>query len=228
MKIITLIGSNRAQKSTSAALTGYMEQQLSAQSHDISRHYARSMFRNQEKRDTFLAELQGMSSEDLLIITAPNYVDSLPAPLLNLFEETLILLGEKALTGKRLLAVFHSGYPERQQRQAGLQIMRCFAKKMGMQWCGGLSFGGTSPIDGQPLENAGPFARKIPPVLDRTVKKITSGELSETDALFLEDVSALPIPLWAAVLMMNTLTRRKARKEKQNIRIQPYKDGSGK
>ena len=36
--------------------------------------------------------------------------------------------------------------------------MRFFAEHMGWRWQGGVGFGGTSPIDGRPLDEAGMFS----------------------------------------------------------------------
>ena len=222
MKVVALIGSNRGDKSTSAALIRYLEKQLMPHGIAVTYFYARSMYGNKEKRETFIKELQHLADNDFLIICAPNYVDSLPAPLINLMEEIRDSLGEKSLTGKRILAVIHSGYPELQQRKPGLEICRFFAAAMGLEWYGGLSFGGTSPIAGQPLETAGLFAKKIGPVLDRTAEQLGAGSLTQTEDLILEDVSAIPVPTWLVTILMNTMTRLKAFKEKQALRAKPY------
>mgnify|MGYP001375910896 CR=1 FL=1 len=164
-----------------------------------------------------------MTSGDLVIICAPNYVDSLPAPLIFLMENLRDTLGSGSLAGIRLMAVVHSGYPEPQQRKPGLEICRFFAQTMVMEWCGGLGFGGTSPINGQPLETSGPFGKRLLPVLDRTSAQIASGNVAKTQELVLEDVSSMPLPAWMVSIMMNAMTKRKARKEKQDLRTQPYR-----
>lgn len=222
MKVTALIGSNRGNKSTSASLIRYLEKQLKPYGIPVSYFYARSMYSNEEKGEEFIRELQDLTGDDLLIVCASNYVDSLPAPLINLFERVRDSLGRDGLAGKKFMAVVHSGFPEQQQRKPCLDICRLFTRTMGMQWCGGISIGGTSPIAGQPLEAAGPFAKKILPVLDRTAGGIASGSLGETEELFLEDLSAIPIPRRMVPVMMNVITKIKAVKEKQDLRSKPY------
>lgn len=230
MKVIALVGSNRGSKSTSAALVHNLEHHLKPHNIPVTYFFARSMYNNQEQLEKFLDALRGLSENDLLVVCASDYVDSLPAPLINLFETIHASLGKgntenqggEALEGKGLLAIIHSGYPEPQQRKPALEICRLFALAMGMKWIGGLSFGGTSPINGQPLEAVGPFGKKFIPVLEQTAGLIASGNLEETDELILEDVSALPASTRTVVFLMNAMNRFKAFKAKQDLLARPY------
>lgn len=223
MKVIALIGSNRGDRSTSASLVCYLEQQLHPHKIPIIYHYARKIYRRQESLVSFIEDLQTMTNEDLLLICAPNYVDSLPAPLIYVLEETREQLGPDGLAGKKLLAVIHSGYPEVQQRRPCIQSCRLFGMQMGMEWWGGFGFGGSSPIAGQPLESAGPFGKSIRPVLERAAEKIASGSLSATDNLILEDKSTIPISAGLMKTIMNILTKVKAFKEKQDLPAKPFR-----
>jgi len=223
MRILAVIGSNKGHRSTSASIIRYMEQQFEPNGIHVSFHFALEIYRSDNKREAFPRELEGLTEKDLVMICAPGYVDSLPAPLVHLLEKVRDTIGHQGLTGKKLLAVIHSGYPEPQQRRPALEMCRCFADDMGMEWCGGLSFGGTSPIDGRPLGEAGPFGKRIRPVLERTAKKIADGELSGTDNLVLEDISTMPVPTWMVKPLMNFMTRRNAGKDKQDLLAKPYR-----
>lgn len=222
MKVAALVRSNKGDKSTSASMMSYLEKQLKPHSIPVSHFYARSMYKDHVKREQFIAHLQSMVPGDLVIVCAPDYVDSLPAPLINLMEAVLDTLGPGSLSGIKLLAVIHSGYPEPQQRKPSLESCRFFANTMGMQWCGGLGFGGTSPINGQPLEKTGLFGKKLLPVFNRTASRIASGELMKTEELVLEELSLIPVPTWMIPMMLNATTKRKARKEGQDLCFRPY------
>lgn len=231
MKVLALVGSNRGSKSTSAALVRNLEQHLEPHRIPVTYFFARSMYNNQEQREEFFDALRGLSETDLLIVCASDYVDSLPAPLINLFENIRAAFGTGdresrkdpgSLTGRKMLTIVHSGYPEPQQRRPGLEICRFFALTTGMKWCGGLSFGGTSPINGQSLEASGPFGKTFIPALERTAGLIASGSLAETDELILEDVSAMPASTRTVVFLMNAMNRFKAFKAKQDLLARPY------
>ena len=71
--------------------------------------------------------------------------------------------------------IAHSGFPEPIQRRAELRSMRFFAEQMGWTWMGGIGFGGTSPIDGRPLDEAGMFSKQLRKVLPLAVADIAAG-----------------------------------------------------
>lgn len=92
-----------------------------------------------------------------------------------------------------------------------------------MEWCGGLSFGGSSPINGQPLESMGGMTKGIRSALDQTAEKIVKGDLSGVEILVLEDRSTIPLPPRLVKLMINAMTRNNARKSKfKNLKARPF------
>lgn len=220
MKIVSLVGSNRGEKSTSTSLVNYLAQRLGAHGISVSNHYTAQMYSKPHRLDAFLKELR---ESELLIIAAPIYVDLLPSPLIHVLEEVRDRMGPKGLEGRKLLAIIHSGYPEPQQRGPSLGMCRCFAREMGMEWWGGLSFGGTSPISGQPLEAMGGMTKGIRSVLDQTAEKAVKGGLTGVEALVLEDRSTIPVPPWMVKLMMNAMIRKDARKGGiKDLKARPY------
>ncbi len=220
MKIVSLIGSNRGEKSTSASMVNYLAQQFIPRGIPVISHYALRMYNKPHEQAVFLKD---MMESELLIVSTPVYVDLLPAPLIHLLEEIRERVGRNALKGRKILAIIHSGYPELQQRRPSLEMCRCFAREMGMEWCGCLSFGGTSPISGQPLEAMGSMTKGIRSALDQTVEKIVNGGLIEVETLVLENRSTIPLPPWAVKLMINAMTRNNARKSGiKDLKASPY------
>lgn len=220
MKILSLIGSNRGEKSTSLSLVSYVSQQLIPQGISVSNHYARRMYHQPHEQTVFMDELR---ESELLIISSPVYVDLLPTPLIHVLEKVRDSMGRNGLERKKLLAIIHSGYPEPQQRKPSLEMCRCFAQEMGMEWCGGVSFGGTSPISGQSLEAMGGMTKGIRSALDQTVEKIATGSLTEIKTLVLDDRSTIPLPLWLVKLIMNVMTRNNAKKSGiEDLKARPY------
>ncbi len=220
MKIVSVIGSNRGEKSTSQSLVNYLAQQLSSGEMSVPSYYARRMYHRPREQDVFFQELAAC---ELLILSAPVYVDLLSAPLIQLLEMARDKIGRNGLEGTKMLAIIHSGYPEPQQRRPCLEMCRCFAREMGIEWCGGLSFGGTSPINGRTLESAGGLTKGIRSSLDRVAEKIWEGSLSGVEDLTLEDRSTIPMPPWLVKLLMNALTRKNAKKSGiEDLATRPY------
>ena len=221
MKIVSLVGSNRGEKGTSASLVNYLAQRLAAYGVSVANHYAIHMYSQPHRLDAFLKELR---ESELLIISAPIYVDLLPSPLIHVLEEVRDRMGLNGLEGRKLLAIIHSGYPEPQQRRPSLGMCRCFAREMGMEWWGGLSFGGTSPISGQPLEAMGGMTKGIRSVLDQTAEKAVKGDLKGVEALVLQDLSTIPVPPWMVKLMMNAMIRKDAKKGGiKDLKVRPFR-----
>jgi multimeric flavodoxin WrbA len=220
MKIVSLAGSNRGEKGTSASLVNYLAQRLLKHGVSVASHYSIHMHRQPHRIDAFLNELK---ESELLIISAPIYVDLLPSPLIHVLEEIRDRMGPKGLEGRKLLAIIHSGYPEPQQRRPSLGMCRCFGREMSMEWWGGLSFGGTSPISGQSLEVMGVMTKGIRSVLDQTAEKAVKGGLTGVEALVLQDRSTIPVPPWMVRLMMNAMIRKDARKGGvKDLRARPF------
>ena len=97
--------------------------------------------RNEETREQLRTAVAG---SDLVILSFPLYVDSLPAPLLRALE---LIAGWRAEAGDRalpaggstgdgepaLVAICQSGFPEVEQSEIAIEICRDFAAAAGFQ-----------------------------------------------------------------------------------------------
>jgi len=220
MRAVALLGSNRGEKSTSAAMVNYLAGQLETRGIYVDMFLTRFLCSQQETFGSFLKDIK---ESDFFIVSTSVYVDLLPAPLIQVLEEIRDSVGRNGLEGKKMLAIIHSGYPEPQQRKPGLEMCRLFAREMGMKWWGGLSFGGTSPINGEPLEKMGGMTKGIRTALDHTAEKLSNREAGEFKGLVLEDKSTIPLPSWIVKLMINFMTRNNARKTGiKDLKARPY------
>jgi hypothetical protein len=111
----------------------------------------------------------------------------------------------------RFYGIAHSGFPEPVQRQAELRTMRLFAARMGWPWMGGIGCGGTSPIDGRPLEEAGMFSRQLRRVLPLVAADISAGRELSARAVRLTEKSPLPLPRGMLIRLVSLRTRKAAR-----------------
>ncbi|MDY7026824.1 MAG: hypothetical protein SVR04_00860 [Spirochaetota bacterium] len=163
-----LIGSTRGIKTTSESMVNYMSGLFEKKDVSSSAFRVPRVCRN---AGTYEDLESSLLKGQLFFIAAPLYLDTPPAAVLELCER-LYLENPSSLDGRRCAAIIHSGYPERIQRDAALRIIRSFALQAGMKWDGGIGFGGTSPIDGTPLEEAGIFSATIRACMSRMVESL--------------------------------------------------------
>lgn len=170
--ITFLIGSTRGLKTTSESMVNYMADLFEKKGVSSSAFRVPRVCRN---AGTYEDLKSSLLKGQLFFIAAPLYLDTPPTPVLELCER-LYLENPSPLSGRRCAAIIHSGYPERVQRDAALRILRNFAMQTGMKWDGGIGFGGTSPIDGTPLEEAGIFSSNIRACLPQMVESLLRNE----------------------------------------------------
>lgn len=97
--------------------------------------------------------LAKMLASDLLVVSAPLYVDGLPS----LATKALELLGERLRQGSqplnRVVGLLNCGYPEALHNRIAMRMLRAFSQQSGLAWAGGLAMGGGEMIHGRPLRS---------------------------------------------------------------------------
>jgi hypothetical protein len=166
--------------------------------------------------------LQKMVASDAIVLVAPLYLDELPAVTQRacegLDERRAELHGHAPL----FYGIAHSGFPEPLQRRAELRSMRLFAERMGWRWQGGVGFGGTSPIDGRPLDQAGMFSRQLRKCLPLVVADVIAGRPFSEATVARCDTSPFPIPMSLMIRMVNSRTRKRARRQSLDLAARVY------
>jgi multimeric flavodoxin WrbA len=157
-----------------------------------------------------------------VVLVAPTYLDELPAVTQRLLEDVWERRAELHGHAPRLYGIAHSGFPEPIQRCAELRSMRFFAEQMGWIWMGGVGFGGTSPIDGRPLEQAGMFSRQLRKVLPLAVADIAVGRPFSPETVRRSEKSPFPLPRKALIALVNSRTRKLAREKQLDLDAQAY------
>jgi hypothetical protein len=166
--------------------------------------------------------LERLAAADVVVLVAPSYIDELPAVTQRLLEEVWERRAELAGHAPLFYGIAHSGFPEPIQRRAELRTMQLFAAQMGWHWMGGIGFGGTSPIDGRPLEDAGMFSRQLRKVLPLVAADIATGRALTPEAVRLADKSPFPLPRRLLIALVNSGTRRAARKKSLELEAAEY------
>jgi len=155
--------------------------------------------------------LTRVAAADVVVLVAPSYLDELPAVTQRLLEDVWARRAELDGHAPLFYGIAHSGFPEPIQRRAELRSMRFFAEQMGWAWMGGIGFGGTSPIDGRPLDEAGMFSRQLRTVMPLVVADIAAARPFSAETVKRSVRSPFPLPRRATIVLVNARTRRTVR-----------------
>jgi len=195
---LLLIGSAKPTgSSTSEALGNYLALRLQERGiATTTMHVARAL-RTEERSATLLA---AVDAADIVILTFPLYVDSLPYLVTQALER--IAADRTGQTRERrplFLAIANCGFPEAVHNTTALAICRQFADEAGCAWAGGLALGEGGAISGRPLIAAGGMAHNVVAALDRAAAALAAGQPVPEEVATL---MARPlIPAWAYMLM---------------------------
>jgi hypothetical protein len=200
---LLLVGSPRGSKSISEYLGIYLVGKLREKGIETEKvHLYSSMKSDEEQKHLF----SSIDRSDILILTFPLYVDSLPALVTKVLE--MISGHRESIENPRrhqFVAIANNGFPEAHQNDTAIAICHRFARETGMEWAGSLSVGGGEGIGfivrlfgGRPMEKLGFFSKKERNALDLITEFLTaSGNNSE-------EVTGLrtnrPMPSWMYVI----------------------------
>ena len=217
--ITVLTGSTRGRKTASESMVNYLAAKLENECISLKMYRAYQIFQIEDEVQLLIKHLK---TSDMLLICSPVYVDSLPYPLINLMEQLSKVISDEFWQNKKMMVIIHSGYPKDIQRKASLAICKNFADEMGMQWLGGIGFGGSPIIDGKPLEDVGRFTKWMRMSLDEMSKSILAGSKISDKANRYAAKHFPSIPLWILKVMLNLKAKSMAKKNGVNLYDQPY------
>lgn len=218
-EVLMLVGSPRP-RSSSVSLGNYLCGRLGERGWEVSSVRAREATALPEG----MAQLfESVAGADLVLLTTPLYVDSLPAPLIRILEE----LGQRRQgqtpdKEQQLTAIINCGFPEARHNKTALAICRVFARHAGFAWAGGLALGGGEMLGQKPLEQAGGVAQGIRRSLDLAAAALAEGKPIPAEAT---DLMAKPaVPVWLYTFMGNLGWRQQAKRygTRKKLRDRPY------
>jgi hypothetical protein len=216
-RALLLVGSPKRSGSASETMGAYLMSRLAARGvHVDSLHLSRAVRSTESRADLFAA----MDAADLIVLAAPLYVDSLPAPVIKVLE----LVAEHRATGtppeaRRFAAIVNSGFPEPAQNDTALAICRQFAREAGFTWAGGLGIGGGGLVVGKPLERPPGLIRRAVRALDLAADALADGRPIPDAAC--EAVARPLVWPWLYRLVGNFGFRREAGKHGARIGARP-------
>ena len=218
-KVILLVGSPRGEESTSASLGNYLISKLEELGLKTETLYIHRLVNRKEKINDLL---QGVQRADLIILSFPLYVDSLPAPVIKAME---LIIANKNTTisekSKSFVAIANNGFPEASQNEIALQICRIFSRDCGFAWKGGIAVVG-GPIGGRPLQERGGVVRNIIKGLDMAAQALKDdGEIPQ-EAIELLSKSILPSSLYRFIGNFSWKRMAKRYGAKDRLKNKPY------
>ncbi|HYF75037.1 MAG TPA: NAD(P)H-dependent oxidoreductase [Candidatus Nitrosocosmicus sp.] len=158
-----------------------------------------------------IEHLKGLITQsDIVAMSSPLYADTLPYHDIWLLEK---LADECAneLRGKAFFAVGQCGFPDITRIEPLTDACRFFAEDAGMNWLGGLAYGGGPMINGALLEDIGKKGEKITSGFRLALENVFKGEKIGIDAQELITIKIPKIMYWPLVILMNQMIKKQAR-----------------
>ncbi len=173
MNALLLIGSPKPGASASRSFGEAMLGRLAARGAETRTARVTPSFRSPAKMDELLA---AVAWADMVLLSFPLYVDSLPAPVMRLLETWARQVAAGGASGGhrvRLAALVQCGFPEAGHCAPAIDVCQEFCLETGVVWAGALAFGTGGALAGRPPERS-PLA-KVVPALDEAADALAAG-----------------------------------------------------
>ncbi|MFN2196791.1 MAG: NAD(P)H-dependent oxidoreductase [Anaerolineales bacterium] len=220
-RALLLVGSPKTRKSTSNALGEYLFEQLQTQSITTETIYLHTVVRSPKK---MAALLEAVEAADLIVLAHPLYVDSLPAPVIEVLELIAAQRQNQEQPRRQLFAaIANCGFPEAHHNVPALAMCALFAHQAGFIWAGSLALGGGQGIvNGISLSELDGRVNHIKAALDLAAAALAQGRAIPAEA---QNLVARPvIPAWLYRLMGGFGWRMQARQygAQKQLKRRPY------
>ena len=140
MRVAAINGSPKPKDSTSAQIIKQIEGLLGE---PVETYHAAKLIQSETPIET----IKDILSSDVLLIVFPLYVDSLPAPLIELLTRLEMASRDNATT-PWVFAVTNSGFFEAEQNTLALSMIEHFSSHTGLRWGYGIGIGGGGMLAG--------------------------------------------------------------------------------
>jgi multimeric flavodoxin WrbA len=209
--VLLLVGSPGNLRSNSDKIGQYLIDRLTDAGWESDKECIYQVIKDEARMKTVFGK---MDKADLIILSFPLYVDSLPSQTIR-FMELACVRGVGQKKGQRFLAVCQSGFPESSHSEDALRICSIFAHDAGYRWVGGLAVGGGGAIGGRDLNEAGGMLRNLRLALNMTAMAMEQGEDIPSEARELTNKGIAPP--W----MYNWIVNRRWKKEARRNGVDP-------
>lgn len=208
---LLLVGSPKREGSSSESLGAYLLEELGRRGVRGETVRVTRALRTERATEELL---DAVSGADLVILSFPLYVDSLPAPVIRALEAIAARrAGAPAAAGREqaFVAISQCGFPEAEHNEVALEICRRFAEAAGFVWAGGLGLGAGGMVGGRPLRELRGMMRSAVRALDLAAGELAAGRTVPDEAV---ELMAKPaFPAFAYRLVANRQWRSELKKE---------------
>jgi hypothetical protein len=202
--VLLLIGSPRIEKSNSYAIGKFLVDKLEEKGLVAEEAFVTRLVNTGEGTEKLL---KSVDNADIIILATPMYVDSFPSPTIKAME--LIHEYRKIVAPTKpqmLVAIINSGFPEKEQMDIALKILRNFAQASNFKWGGGIRVGWGMALNSEPLNEKKGMTRKLTAGLSLASVNLSEGQPISEKA---EDLaSTLFVPLFLAKTMTRLFLNR--------------------
>jgi hypothetical protein len=201
-RALLLVGSPKSEQSASRSFGEAITTRLQAHGWETSAERIKPTFRSSERMEALLEEIE---RADLVVLSFPLYVDTVPAPVMRVLEKWA---DRGVRRGQRIAVLAQCGFPEAYHIDPAIETCRRFAAEVGLEWAGHLAFGMGGSIEGRPPEQS-PLARRVH-LFDSAAEALAGGAAiprAATDA-FKKPV----VPPWAYPAFGQVMWRMEARR----------------
>lgn len=155
--------------------------------------------------------LKGLIEQnDIIAIISPLYADTLPYPDI-WFMEKLARDYSHELKGKDFFAIGQCGFPDITRIEPLLESSRYFALETGMNWLGGLAYGGGAMLDGALLEDLGKNGEKLISGFKLALDSILKGKEISPEVQKLITMKIPRLLNWPLAAFLNNNAKKLAR-----------------
>ena len=186
---LLLIGSPKPKESSSESLGAYLFEELAARGVKTQAVNVVKALRSDEATAALRA---AVAASDLIVLSFPLYVDSLPAPVTLALEQIAVWNADAAGHRPAFVAICQSGFPEVEQNEIAIEICHNFADAAGFVWAGGLILAAGGMVGGQPLRKIKGMMRSAVSALDLTAAALVAGRPVPEEAVALMAKPAIP------------------------------------
>ena len=209
-RVLILVGSPKPlERSASARIGGIVADRLKRRGWGAETYRAVDML---GVDGSMQSALRVVDRADVVLLTTPLYVDSLPAPVIHVLQRIADRRSKKdPQTRPRLASIINCGFAEAGQNRTAQRVVECFATQAQLAWAGGVSLG-----------SAGFLTRKGRESLNHIAEALAAGVgLPEQNVIRL---GRNVIPSWLYRVVGNRMWKRQAKKNDvlRQLGARPY------
>ncbi|QUI24498.1 hypothetical protein HZI73_20300 [Vallitalea pronyensis] len=217
---LLLIGSPKKNNSTSASLGSYLIGKLELEGFTTEKIKIASSLKTKSGIEKLL---QAVDNSEIIILSSPTYVDSLPAGAIKSFE----LIAEhrdkrKLINKQKIMFIANCGFPQALHNDVALDICKCFASHAGFICMGSLALGAGGAIRGRRLEDLGGKVRNIIKALDITAAALNNDTSIPLEAVELMKKPVIPPRIYTVFASLILKKRAKKFGAKKYLYSKPY------